>query len=139
MEITANAIQIVGINQNILFTETPVHGNCAVMHREGSGLVELKGATKQARARYKVTFGANIAIPEDQGTEPISLAIAINGEAVQTTNMIVTPASTNEYFNVASSIFIDVPCSCCYTISVKNTSNIPVNVRNANLIVERVA
>lgn len=139
MEITANAIQTVAVNQNVLFTETPVRGNCAMHHREGSGLVDLKGSTKQARARYKVTFGGNIAVPTGQSAVPIQLAIAINGEAVDTTTMITGLTIVERYSNVASSIFIDVPCSCCYTISVKNTSTIPVNVANANLIVERVA
>lgn len=139
MEITANAIQTVAVNQNVLFTDTPVRGNCAIMHREGSGLVDLKGSTKQARARYKVTFGGNIAVPTGQNAVPIQLTIAINGEPVDTTTMITGLTIVDRYSNVASSIFIDVPCSCCYTISVKNTSTIPVNVANANLIVERVA
>ncbi len=139
MEITANAAQTVAANQNVLFTETAVPGSCSILHREGSGLVTLRGLTNQCRARFKVTFGANIAIPTGGTVGPISLALAISGEPVQTTTMIVTPAAVEEFFNVASSIYLDVPASCCMTIAVENTSTTSVTVQNANLIVERVA
>ena len=77
MEITANAVQIVGIDQNVLFTEAAVRGNGSIMHREGSGIVTLRGLTNQCRARFKVSFGANIAVPTGETVGPISLAIAI--------------------------------------------------------------
>lgn len=139
MEITANAAQTVAANQNVLFTETAVPGSCSILHREGSGLVTLRGLTNQCRARFKVTFGANIAIPTGGTVGPISLALAISGEPVQTTTMIVTPAAVEEFFNVSTSIYLDVPASCCMTIAVENTSTTSVSVQNANLIVERVA
>lgn len=139
MEITANTLQTVGVNQNVLFSETPVEGSCSIVHRDGSGLVTLRGLTRQCRARFKVSFGGNISVPAGQTVGPISLAIAINGEPVATTTMISTPAAVGEFNNVASSLFIHVPSGCCSQISVENVSTIPVNVQNANLIVERVA
>ena len=139
MEITANALQTVGIDQNVLFTETAVRGNGSIMHREGSGIVTLRALTTQCRARFKVSFGANIAVPTGETVGPISLALAINGEAVPTSSMIETPAAVEEFNNIYSSLFIDVPNGCCTQISVENTSTIPVDVQNANLIVERVA
>ena len=139
MEITANAVQTVAVNQNVLFNETAISGSCSILHREGSGLVTLRGLTNQCRARFKVTFGANIAIPEGGTAGAISLALAISGEPVDTTSMIVTPAAVAEYFNVASSIYLDVPKNCCLTIAVENTSTQAIDVQNANLIVERVA
>lgn len=139
MEITANALQTVGVDQNVLFTETAVRGNGSIMHREGSGIVTLRGFTTQCRARFKVSFGANIAVPTGETVGPISLALAISGEAVPTSSMIETPAAVEEFSNVYSSLFIDVPQGCCVSISVENTSTIPVGVQNANLIVERVA
>lgn len=45
MELTANAIQEVAVNQSINFTDTVVKGNCSMLHREGSGLVTLRGIT----------------------------------------------------------------------------------------------
>lgn len=140
MEITANTLQTVGVNQNVLFSETPVEGSCSIVHRDGSGLVTLRGLTRcQCRARFKVFFSGNISVPTGQTVGPISLAIAINGEPVATTTMISTPAAVEEFNNVASSLFIHVPSECCSQISVENISTIPVNVQNANLIVERVA
>ena len=57
MEITANAIQTIAPNDNVLFSETVTKGNYSITHREGSGLVTLRGITNQCRARYKVSFG----------------------------------------------------------------------------------
>ena len=139
-EYTANALQTVEENQNVILTDAVVCGNNSIVHRDGSGLVTLRGITNcQCRARFKITFGANIAIPTGGTVEAISLALAINGEPVQTTTMIETPAAVEEFSNVFSAIFIDVPANCCSQISVRNTSGQAINVQNANLIVERVA
>lgn len=139
MEITANAIQTVAENRNVLFTDTVVCGSCSIMHRDGSGLVSLKGLTNQCRARFKVSFGANIAIPADGTVGPISVAIAIDGEPVATTTMIETPTAVSEYNNIFGAIFLDIPKGCCSQISVVNVSDQAIDVQNANLIIERVA
>lgn len=139
MEITANVVQTVAANQNVLFTETAVDGNCSILHRQGSGMVTLRGLTNQCRARFRIFFSGNIAIPTSGSVGPISLAISVNGEPEATTTMIVTPAAGEQYFNVASAIFLNVPAGCCETVSVENISTQDILVRNANLIVERVA
>lgn len=139
MEITANSVQIVATGQNILYTETVVAGNQCILHREGSGIVKLRGLTNQCRARFKITFNGNIAIPTSGTVGAISAAIAISGEPVAATNMIVTPAAGENYFNIASVTFVDVPSGCCTDISVKNTSTQDILVQNANFIIERVA
>ena len=139
MEIIANALQTVQANQNVYFTDTVVCGNASITHRDDSGLVTLRGVTNQCRARFNVAFGANIAIPTGGTVGPISLAIAIDGEPMPATTMIVTPAAVENFFNVNSSVFVDVPRGCCVTISVTNTSGIEIVVQNANLIVTREA
>lgn len=139
MEIIANALQTVLANQNVYFTDSVICGNTSMTHRDDSGLVTLRGVTNQCRARFKVTFGGNIAIPTGGTVGPISLAIAIEGEAVPATTMTVTPAAVEQFFNVGASVFIDVPRGCCMTISVKNITEGPVEVQNANLIVTREA
>ena len=139
MEITANSVQTVATGQNILYTDTVVAGNQCILHREGSGIVKLRGLTNQCRARFKITFNGNIAIPTSGTVGAISAAIAISGEPVDATNMIVTPAAGENYFNIASVTFVDVPSGCCTDISVKNTSTQNILVQNANLIIERVA
>lgn len=139
-EFTSNALQTVDVGQNVLFTETPV---CCtrgfIVHREGAGIVTLRGITNQCRARYRVSFGGNIAVPPDGTAGEIALAISVNGEAIPATTMIETPAAVEEFGNVFSAIFIDVPRGCCYTVAVKNIGVQAVDVQNANLIVERVA
>lgn len=139
MEITANSVQTVATGQNILYTDTVVAGNQCILHREGSGIVKLRGLTNQCRARFKITFNGNIAIPTSGTVGAISAAIVISGEPVAATNMIVTPAAGENYFNIASVTFVDVPSGCCTDISIKNTSTQDILVQNANLIVERVA
>lgn len=139
-EFTATAVQTVAPNQVVLFTDVAVRGNNSIMHREGSGLVSLRGLTCcQPRARFRVSFGGNIAIPTGGTVGPISLAIAIDGEPVASTQMIVTPAAVEEFFNINRDVNIDVPAGCCAQVSVENTSSGDVLVQNANLIVERVA
>ena len=139
MEIIANAVQTVPANQNVYFTDTVICGNGSISHRDDSGLVTLRGVTNQCRARFMVTFGGNIAVPTGGTVGPISLAIAIEGEAVPATTMIVTPAAVEQFFNVKSSVFIDVPRGCCTRISVENISDEAIVVQNANLIITREA
>ena len=139
MEIIANAVQTVPANQNVYFTDTVICGNPSITHRDDSGLVTLRGITNQCRARFMVTFGGNIAVPTGGTVGPISLVIAIDGEAVPATTMIVTPAAVEQFFNVKSSVFIDVPRGCCVTISVQNISDEAILVQNANLIITREA
>ena len=139
MELTAVALQTVAENQNVLFTDTAISGCPSIVHRAGSGLVNLRGLTNQCRARFKVSFGANIAIPAGGTVGPISLAISIDGEPLASTLMIETPAAVEQFSNVFSAVFINVPAGCCATVGVRNTSDQAIDVQNANLIVERVA
>ena len=138
-EYIATDVQTVEANQNILFTDTLICGSNSIFHRQGSGLFTLRGITNQCRARFKVTFGANIAIPETETVDPISVAIAINGEPILSTTMIVTPAAVSQFFNVGRTIYIDIPAGCCSQISIKNTSTQSISIENANLIIDRVA
>lgn len=138
-EYTNGAVQMVAVGQNVLFAETPVPGSACIQHREGSGIVTLRGLTNQCRARFRVGFGANIAIPTGETVGPISLAVAIEGEPLASATMIQTPAAVEQYANVYAEVIVSVPRGCCLTVSVKNTSATPINVQNANLTVERVA
>ena len=155
-EYTKNEIQTVSPNQPVLLNTTIGCPKGYVIHREGSGIVTLRGITNNCFARYQVTFNGNIAIP-DGGTAPapISVAIAIDGEPVLTSRAIVTPAATSEalpsnanYFNVTSTAIVTVPKGCCFNVSVENTSESPtpattpapiINVQNANMTVTRIA
>lgn len=143
MEIAANAVQTVNAGQNVLFTSTTIPCNRGfVLHRAGSGLVTLRGIPDRncyEYATYKISFGANIAIAEGGTVEPISIALAVDGEVIPTSSSIVTPAAVGDYFNVYDSIYIQVPRGCCYTIAVENSSTQAIDVQNANLIVDKTA
>lgn len=138
-EYTNAYVQSVAPNANVVFTEAPVSGKGCIVHREGSGLITLRGMTNQCRALFRVTFGGNIAIPTGGTVGEISIAIAIDGEPVPSATATVTPAAVANFFNVFSSVFIEVPKGCCVTVSVRNINTQAIEVENANIIVERVA
>ena len=121
-----------------------------VFHRESAGIVILRGIVNCPQAcfaRYQVTFNANIALVEGATVGPISVALAIDGEPIQTSRAIITPAAVDEYGNVTSTAIITVPKGCCFTVAVENTSAPAapgdaapeINVQNANLVVSRIA
>lgn len=154
-EFTNNPVQVVQPNQPVLLTTSIPCTKGYVFHRNGSGIVTLKGVTNNCFARYQVTFDGNIAIPNGGTVSPISVSLAIDGEPILTSKAIFTPAAAadatdtdNNYGNVTSTAIITVPKGCCFNVSVENTSTIPataganapaINVKNANLTVERIA
>lgn len=149
-EFTYNPIQLVEPNQNVILNTTIGCQRGYVLHRNESGIVTLRGIVNNPYncfARYQVTFNGNIAVPEDGTVGPIAIALTIDGEPIQTSRAIVTPAAVDEYFNVTSTAFVTVPRGCCFNVSVENVSfgataadpATAINVQNANLVVQRVA
>lgn len=136
-EYIASAIQTVAENGNVIFTDTVVDGCDLISHRADSGIVKLFPINGKCSTRFKITFGANIAVPTDGTVGPISLTLALDGEPITSTTAIVTPAAVNEYFNVFVSAYVYVSHCCCSTVAVQNTSGIAIDVQNANLIVSR--
>ena len=135
------ALQTVAIDDNVLF-----NNGCRackkgyISHRDDSGIFFLKGASNGCKTVYKVTFDGNIAIAEGGTVEPISVALTINGEQLGNATAIVTPAAIGNAFNVNITTFVEIPCSCCVTVSVENTSaTTAIDVTNANIIFDRVA
>lgn len=141
-EYSAVALQTVPTGQSVLFTESPVpctRGN--IIHREGSGIFTLRGSCgNQCFARYRVTFGANVAVPE--GGAPatgVTLAIAQSGEALAGGTMISTPAAAAQFNNVGKSVVVFVPRGCCVNVSVVNSGTQDASVQNANITIDRIA
>lgn len=129
----------VAAGQNVPLTETAVAGKPCIVHREGAGIVTLRGLTNQCKARFKVSFGANVAIPTGGTVEAITAALAINGEPLTSATAIVTPAAVENYFNIYVAAFVEVPRGCCVTVAAENTSTQAVLFANSNLIAERVS
>ena len=154
-EYTFNPVQRVEPNQNVILNDNIPCNRGYVLHRNESGIVILRGIVNGCGcfARYQVTFNGNIAVPSDQEIGPISIALAIDGEPVQTSRAIVTPADVAEdpvtpanFFNVTSTAIVTVPKGCCFTVAVENTSSgvdggvaPAILVQNANMTVARIA
>lgn len=149
-EFTYNPIQLVQPGQNVVLNTSIGCCKGYVLHRNESGIVILRGIVNNPTgcfARYQVTFNGNIVVPEDGTVGAISIALALDGEPIQTSKAIVTPAAVDEYFNVTSTAIITVPRGCCFTVAVENTSEgataadaaTAINVQNANMVVSRIA
>ncbi len=151
---TNNTAQTVNANQVVTLNTVIGCNKGYVYHRNGSGIVTLRGATPNCFARYQVTFNGNIAVPSTGTAGPIAVALAIDGEPILTSRAIVTPAAvaadpptTDNFFNVTSTAIISVPKGCCLNVSVENVSEgatptaVPpqILVQNANLTVSRIA
>ena len=140
-EYSAILPQTVAENSNIVFLD----GDRAcrkgyITHRSGSGVFRLKGAGNACKTVYRVTFNANIAVAEGGTVGAISVALQEDGETLQNAIATVTPTVAEAFFNVSLSTFIIIPCGCCVTVSVENTSaTTAIEVQNANIIFERVA
>lgn len=149
-EYTNNAVQTVNPGETVIFTASP--NPCRrglVRHRDDTGNFLLSGFVPSCgcgcpccnnysrSATYLCDFGANIAVPTGGTVGPISLAIAIDGATVPSSTMIVTPAAVEEYFNVSRAINIDIWNGCCETVTIRNTSDQPILVQNANVIFSR--
>lgn len=140
-EYSAVALQTVAVDDNVLFSNG--YRTCKkgfISHRDDSGVFTLQGARNGCRAIYKVSFQANIAIATGGTVEPISIGLTINGETLGNATAIVTPAAIGDFWSVSVETFIDIPCTCCVTVSVENTSaTTAIDVTNANIIFDRVA
>lgn len=145
-EYTNNSVQTVNQGETVIFTDVAVPCNRGfVRHRDGSGNFLLSGwvpssygcGCRNKSANYLVDFGANIAIPTTGTVGAISLAISLDGSVLPSSTMIVTPAAVDEYFNVSRAINADVWRGCCETLSITNTSDQPILVQNANIIITR--
>lgn len=144
-EFSANALQTVNPGETVVFTESPVPCTAGlVRHRDDTGNFLLAGRVHRSScgccpdsAKYLVDFGANIAIPADGEVGEISLALTIDGATIPSSQMIVTPAAVEEFFNVSDAAIAQVWRGCCESFSVRNTSDQPILVQNANIIFSR--
>jgi hypothetical protein len=145
-EFSANTMQTVPVNGSVIFTESPVPCNCGlVYHRDGSGIFRLankffrQNITQcwRRNTNYEVGFHANIAVPEGETVpaDGISLAVFIDGEEDPSSLMITVPTAAELFENVGADIIVTVPYLCgCSSVSIRNTSTIPITVQNANII-----
>lgn len=141
------ATTTVQIGQNVPLIDAIPCTRGLALHRNGSGIVTLRGPQNNCcRARYKVSFTANIAVATGGTVGPIGVALAVDGEPMYSATAIVTPAAIGDFFNVDVETFVDVPRCCCVSVAVENilppTGTAPgtaIDVANASLIITREA
>ena len=149
-EWTSVAVQTVNPGESIVFTENPAPCTRGlILHRDDSGAFLLKGVSDKPTSRcgcgcnrnnvvnYKADFGANIAIPTGETVGPITVAFAIDGNTLAGTEMEVTPAAVEQFFNASRKTNIPIWKGCCQTLSIRNTSTIPILVESANLAISQ--
>lgn len=146
--VQAQSPQNVAFGQNLLLIDSIPCPRRQVVHRSGSGILTLRGCGTNCFSRYEVTFNGNIAVPEGGTAAAIAVALAIDGEALQSSRAIVTPAEVEQYFNVTSTAIITVPQGCCYTVALENVNagvggeivdEQTISVADGNLTVSRIA
>ena len=140
--------QNVAFGQNLLLADSIPCPRGYVVHRNGSGILTLRGITSNCFARYQVTFNGNIAIPTGGTVAAIATALAVDGEPLQSSRAIATPAAVEQYFNVTNTAIVTVPKGCCYTIALENVDagvggalvdQQTISIADGNLTVTRIA
>jgi len=149
-EWTGVAVQTVNPGESIVFTENPVP--CyrgLILHRNDSGAFLLKGnggnnnacscacCRRNRTVNFMADFGANVAIPTGETVGPITVAFTVDGNMLAGTEMEVTPAAVEEYFNISRATNIPIWRGCCQTIGIRNTSATPILVQGANLVITK--
>ena len=139
MEVIANELQTVEVNNSILFQTALSSNNPSIIWRAGSGLVTLRGIGPQLRARFRVSYHANVALSTGAEVAPVELAVRINGESIASSLTMSTPTAVQEFNSVSASTLIDVPAGCCTQITLANVGTSSIDTQNVSMTVERVA
>lgn len=126
-------LQSVAIGGGVAFGNTRIRTGCSARHEPGSSrFVLLKPGI------YLVEFVGNIALPAGGVVGPISVALSVDGEIVAGTNAIFTPAAVEDFGNVSVSTLVRVyGCGGNVSVAVVNTSGVPIDVQDANLLIFR--
>lgn len=130
------APQTVPVNQNVLFNVDRVRTKSCkcggwLSHDLGSGLFSINQC-----GFYEIEYNANIS---SETVGAASLVLRRNGENIGGTNAIYTVADANALGNVKASTIIQVPCGGNATISLGNSSDLPLTVQDANIIIKKIA
>lgn len=124
----------------VVVFDTVIEGcsNRSVRHRNGTGTFLLSGANNcPCNPKYDVKFGANIGVPTGETVGAVSLALAIDGSADNTTIMTATPAAVEELFNVGRCVSMSIWNGCCESVAVQNVGTTPVTVNAPRISINR--
>lgn len=141
LNVIAKPEQTVAANQNVIFNDTRVKSRrcgCSsgwLNHVKGSGLFTITNRTNLPMA-VEVEFNGNVTAAAAGAT---ALVIELNGEAIGGTEMDYTVVTANTYQNVGASTLIPVPAGSSLTVSIGNISAGAVLVKDANVIIKKLA
>lgn len=150
-EYIANDRQIVQPGETVNFITSIGCNRGLVRHREGTGAFLLSGrlprnvytrrcncpCNQNDSALYFIDVGMNVAVPEDVDPAEISVAIAVDGDTIPATTMRITTGDVESFFNISRATNIPIYVGCCQTVTIRNTSTIPIAVRDANIVITR--
>ena len=141
LNVIAKTEQTVAANHNVIFNDTRVKSRrcgCSsgwLNHVKGSGLFTITNRTNLPMA-VEVEFNCNVTAAAAGAT---ALVIELNGEAIGGTEMDYTVVTANTYQNVGASTLIPVPAGSSLTVSIGNISAGAVLVKDANVIIKKLA
>lgn len=128
--------QTVALNDNVMFLTDAVRTNSAsccgwLQHEQGSGQFTLTNS-----GIYEIIFNANIT---SATTGALALVFKSNGETLLGSEMDYTVETANVYQNVSASRLVKICNNASKTITVSNITSNPMLVKNANIIIKKVA
>ena len=130
------AVQTVNANDNVLFATDVIRTRSATCcgwlhHSTGSGLFQITRP-----GIYKINFNANIT---SATAGALALTFKANGEQMIGTEMDTTVATANSYQNVSASRLVRVCGNGSTTITIGNIGTLATLIKNANIIIEKIA
>ena len=123
-------------NASVTFLTDAVRTNSAtccgwLQHEQGSSQFTLTRC-----GIYEIEFNANIT---SVTTGTASLAVRSNGEVLPGTQMDYVVATAGAYRDVAANRLVKVCGNASKTITISNVGTIAVDIKNANIIIKKVA
>ncbi len=99
----------------------------------GSSTIFMNFAMTEMRMRSRDMSG----FPTGETVGAVSLALAIDGSADNTTIMTATPAAVEELFNVGRCVSMSIWNGCCESVAVQNVGTTPVTVNAPRISINR--
>lgn len=131
-EYTLTTPTAVAEGNTVPYNNTVCSGGCCIRHRQGSGIVDIRGGNCCRPVKYRVSFHG--VVSGVQGA--IQLGMFLDGELLPETLMAVVPGGTTALWSVDTDTVICSECSCS-AVSVRVIEGDPVTVNTASIIVEK--
>lgn len=122
----------VAVGSAVPYNNVICKGCCNIKHRNGSGIINVKGGSCCHPNKYTVHFHANVT----GVAGAIQLGIFLDGELLPETLMSVVGAAATDVLSVDAVTQLCSTCDC-ENISVRVITGDTVTVNTANIIVEK--